>query len=77
MKNKILGWWMCLASKFIKLSYIKQFVIYSILFIVPLLVAVIVADSSISVMVVAYLICMYAFFVGGFRMVNHANNGND
>lgn len=77
MKDKILGWWMCLASKFIKMSYIKQFIIYSILFIVPLLVAVIAADTSISAMIVAYLICIYAFFVGGFRMVTNANNGKD
>ena len=77
MKNKIAGWWLCLVTKFNKLSSAKQFALYTVLLFIPGLVAIVINDTSISIMIVVYLLCVYTFFAVGFRMVGNENATKD
>ena len=77
MKDKILGWWLYVMLKIVKLSAVKQFIMYTVVCMAPAVSGLFFGDTSISVMIVAYLACVYAFFVGGFRMVGNGNTTKD
>ena len=68
IKNKLLGWWMCLISRFRKLSTGKQFVLYSLIFILPIFL-MFTFSVPLNPWVFAYYLCAYLFFQVGFTMV--------
>lgn len=72
VRNKILGWWICIMGKFTKLSHLKQFSIYSMLFIIPtILVEVFVADrQTVEIGMLIYYIALYLFFRIGLVIVS-------
>jgi hypothetical protein len=74
MKEKLIGWWMCIISRISKWKPAAQFYLYTGLFLSPSALALGVNDSTITALIVIYLVCMYAFFVVGFRMIG---NGGD
>jgi hypothetical protein len=68
VKDKILGWWLCLAGKFSKKDHETQFAVYAVLLIFPILFLYI-FDFPINIWVFFYYLMIYLFFQIGFLMV--------
>ena len=77
MKDKLIGWWMCIVGRLARLSSGKQFICFTILFIIPAIVALVLQQTSVSVLIVIYIVLMWAFIIGGYRMVGNGNRNSN
>lgn len=73
MKKKLIGWWMCIIGRISKCSPIRQFYLYTGVFVGPALVGIVLDHSTVTALIVIYLVCMYAFFVVGFRIIGNGD----
>lgn len=68
VKDKIVGWWMCLISKFRKLNTRKQLAVFVAILLLPV-VPISIFRGELGVYVFIYYAVIYLFFQIGFTMV--------
>jgi hypothetical protein len=73
MKEKLIGWWMCIILRISKWQPVSQFYLYTGIFVLPGFAAIVIGHSTITVWIAIYLFCMYVFFAGGFRMIGNGD----